>query len=91
MLARLDPANELNALRAAKANLAAAEAKLAGAQSFRAPGDAAGAGLDDARQLRSGRTGNADRPVAGRRRRGAAEGRHDQVSFTELKADAPAW
>ena len=57
LLGRLDPANEMNALRAAKANLAAAEAKLVQVtQSFRAAADAAWPRLDHARQFRSGGT-----------------------------------
>ena len=74
VVARLESQNELNALRSAQANLAAAQGQLTQARNhFRTPGHAAPAGLDHARQSRSGDAGAADRSIAGRRRRSAIE------------------
>ena len=75
-LARLDPQNEVNALRSAQAGLTAAQAAAdPGAHRLRAAADAAGAGPHAARPVRSGREGAADRAGAGRCRRGAGEDR----------------
>lgn len=89
LVARLEPQNELNALRAAQANLAAAEGQAIEAraefqrqQTLMDRGFAARAVYDRARQARQ--TAQSQVDVA------QAQLKHaeDQVSFTELKADA---
>ena len=89
LLGRLDPANEMNALRAAKANLAAAEAKLVQVsnhferqQTLLGQGWTTRANFDQAE--REMRTAQAQVEAA----EAQLEAAHDQVSFTELKADA---
>jgi RND family efflux transporter MFP subunit len=90
VLARLEPQNEMNALRSAKANFAAAQGELTRArnhferQEFLLARDViARATFDDAQQQLQTARSQVD----------AAEARlkaaHDLVSFTELKADAP--
>ena len=75
VIARLEPQNELNALRAAQANVGRSGATDPGQQPLRPSGSAAQAWLDDASEPRSGEAGAADRASAGRCRRGAAEER----------------
>ena len=90
VLARLEPQNEMNALRSAKANLAAAQGELTRArnhferQEFLLARDVVSrATFDDAQQQLQTAQSQVD----------AAEARlkaaHDLVSFTELEADAP--
>ena len=76
LLGRLEPLNEMNALRAAKANLAAAQGKLTQARNhFDRQETLLDARLDNASKFRSGEAGTADRTVAGRCRRSATEDR----------------
>ncbi len=86
VIAQLDPVNEQNALahRAGQSHRRAG-ATDTGAQSLRAPGHAAEAGLDHARQSRPGGAGAADRRVADRGRRGPAQDRagHGRLHRTE--------
>jgi RND family efflux transporter MFP subunit len=89
-VARLESQNELNALRSARANLAAAEGRLAQAsnqferQKFLLARDVvARAVMDEATQALQTAQSQVD---AGQAQLRAAQ---DQVSFTELKADAP--
>ena len=89
VLGRLEALNELNALRVAKANLAAAEAKQTQVsnhferqQTLLGQGWTTRANFDQAeRELRT-----ADANVESNKAQ--LEAAHDQVSFTELKADA---
>jgi len=89
LLARLEPQNELNALRAAKADLAAANAKLTQVknhferqQTLLSQGWTTRANFDQAeRELRT-----AEAKIEAAEAQVATA--HDQVSFTELKADA---
>ena len=60
-----------------------------GAEPFRPAGYAASAGLDDARQPRSGDEGAENRAGAGQLAQAQLKAAHDLVSFTELAADAP--
>lgn len=90
LLARLEPLNELNALRAAQANLAAAEAQFTRArnhfdrqQKLLSQGWTTRANFDQAEEGR--RTAEAQVEAA----EAQLEAAHDQVRFTELKADAP--
>jgi len=90
LLARLEPLNELNALRAAQANLAAAEAQLTRArnhfdrqQKLLSQGWTTRANFEQAEEGR--RTAEAQVEAA----EAQLEAAHDQVRFTELKADAP--
>ena len=90
LVARLEPQNELNALRAAHANLAAAQGQLTQARNHFERQDTL---------LRDGWTTRANHDQATQARQTAqsqveaAEAQlkvaHDLVSFTELKADAP--
>lgn len=74
LVARLELQNELNALRSAQANLAAAQGQLtSGEQSFRSPRHTPQTGLDHARKSRSSKTGAANRTGAGRCRRSPAQ------------------
>jgi RND family efflux transporter MFP subunit len=90
VIARLEPQNELNALRAAQANLAAAQGRLTEARNHFDRQD---------RLLRDGWTTRANHDQAtqalqtAQSQVDAAEAQlkaaHDMVDFTELKADAP--
>lgn len=90
LLARLDPQNELNALRTARASLAAAQGQLTQARNQFERQDTL---------LKQGWTTRANHDQAVQAQQTAqsqveaAEAQvkfaHDQVSFTELKADAP--
>jgi RND family efflux transporter MFP subunit len=89
LLARLEPHNELNALRSAKADLAAAQAKLTQVsnhfdrqQTLLSQGWTTRANFDQAK--REMQTAEAQVESA----EAQLEAAHDQVSFTELKADA---
>ena len=89
VLARLEALNEMNALRAAKAELAATQAKLAQVsnhfdrqQTLLAQGWTTRANFDQAK--RELRTAEAQVEAVEARLKTA----HDQVDFTELKADA---
>lgn len=89
IVARLEPQNEMNGLRAAEANLAAAEGQLTEAQAdFRRQqtlaerGFAAQAVYDRARQARQTAQSAVDSA------RALLKNAQDQVSFTELRADA---
>jgi membrane fusion protein, multidrug efflux system len=89
LLGRLEDLNELNALRVAKANFAAAEAKknqvsnhFERQQTLLEQGWTTRANFDQAE--RDLRTADANVDSA----RAQLEAAHDQVSFTELKADA---
>lgn len=89
LVARLEPQNEMNALRSAQANLAAAQAKLTQArnhferqQTLLAQGWATRALFDQAQKGRD--TAQAQVESAEAQLKAA----HDLVSFTELKADA---
>ena len=73
VVARLEPQNEMNGLRAAQAeSRRSARPADPGAQSFRSSGHAAQGWLDDACEPRSGAPGAADGAGAGRCCRGAA-------------------
>ena len=90
VIARLEPQNELNALRAAQANMSAAQAQLTEARNHFDRQD---------RLLRDGWTTRANHDQATRALNtaeaqvDAAEAQlkaaHDAVSFTELKVDSP--
>lgn len=89
VIARLEPHNELNALRAAEANLAAAEGQLVEAraefrrqQTLAERGFAAQAVYDRARQALQTAQSAVDSG------RALLKNAQDQVSFTELEADA---
>ncbi|WGF88049.1 efflux RND transporter periplasmic adaptor subunit [Marinivivus vitaminiproducens] len=89
IVARLEPQNELNALRAAEANLAAAEGQLVEAradfqrqQTLAERGFAARAVYDRARQAMQTAQSAVDSGHA------MVKNAQDQVSFTELRADA---
>jgi RND family efflux transporter MFP subunit len=89
VVARLEPQNEMNALRAAEANLAAAEGQLVEAraefqrqQTLNERGFAARAVYDRARQARQTAQSAVDAA------RALLKNARDQVSFTELQADA---
>lgn len=90
VVARLEPQNEMNALRSAQANLATARARLTEArnryerqETLLAQGWTTRAQFDEAEKARTSAEARID----------AAEAQlkfaHDQVSFTELAADAP--
>ncbi len=90
LLARLDPQNELNALRSAQANMAAAQAALTEArnrferqETLLAQGWTTRAQYDQAEKARA--TAEAQIEAAEAQLKSA----HDLVSFTELDADAP--
>lgn len=89
VVARLEPQNELNALRAAEANLRAAQGQLVEAraefqrqQTLAERGFAARAVYDRARQARQTAQSTVDAAQA------MLKNAQDQVSFTELRADA---
>jgi RND family efflux transporter MFP subunit len=90
LVARLESQNELNALRTAQANLAAAEGQLTQARNhferqntlFK-QGWTTRANLDEATQAQQTAQAQVDAAEA------QLKAAHDQVSFTELKADAP--
>ena len=89
VVARLEPQNEMNALRAAQANLAAAEGQLAEAnaefgrqQHLSERGFAAQAVFDRARQAQQTAQSAVEAATA------MLKNAKDQVSFTELRADA---
>jgi RND family efflux transporter MFP subunit len=89
LVARLEPQNEMNALRAAEANLRAAEGQLVEAraeyqrqQTLNERGFAARAVYERARQARQTAQSAVDSA------RALLKNAQDQVSFTELKADA---
>jgi RND family efflux transporter MFP subunit len=89
VVARLEPQNEMNALRAAEANLAAAEGQLVEAradfrrqQTLSERGFAAQAVFDRARQAQQTAQSAVDAATA------MLKNAKDQVSFTELRADA---
>ncbi len=89
VVARLEPQNEMNALRAAEANLAAAEGQLAEAnaefarqQHLSERGFAAQAVFDRARQAQQTAQSAVEAATA------MLKNAKDQVSFTELRADA---
>ena len=90
VVARLEPQNEMNALRSAQANLATARARLTEArnryerqETLLAQGWTTRAQFDEAEKARTTAEAQID----------AAEAQlkfaHDQVNFTELAADAP--
>lgn len=89
-IARLEPQNELNALRSARANLAAARAQLTQAENhferqdtlFR-QGWTTKALLDQAQQARQTAQSQVESADA------QLKSAYDMVAFTELKADAP--
>ena len=90
MVARLESQNELNALRAAQANLAAAQGQLTQARNhFERQDTLLEAGLDDARNPRSGEAGAQTAQSQVDAAEAQLKAAHDLVSFTELKADAP--
>ena len=89
VLARLEPQNELNLLRSARASLTAAEAQLVQArnhfqrqQTFSDRGFAARAVFDEAQQQLATAKSQVEAAEA------QLKHAQDQVSFTELKADA---
>lgn len=89
VIARLDPQNELNTLRSAKANLAAAEGQLVQArnaydrqQRLLTNGFTTRAQYDQAQQALQTATSQVDDAEA------QLKIAHDNVSFTELKADS---
>ena len=89
LIGRLEPQNELNALRSAEANLAAAEGQLVEAraefqrqQTLAQRGFAAQAVYDRARQARQTAQSAVDSA------RALLKNAQDQVSWTELRADA---
>lgn len=90
IIARLEPQNEMNALRSAQANLAAAQAQLVEASNryerqakLLSQGWTTRANYDQAEKTRQTTRAQADAAEA------QVESAHDLVSFTELKADAP--
>jgi RND family efflux transporter MFP subunit len=90
VVARLEPQNELNALRTAKANLAAAQGQLTQArnhferqETLLAQGWTTRANHDQATQALQTARAQVDAAEA------QLKTAHDLVSFTELKADAP--
>jgi RND family efflux transporter MFP subunit len=90
VLARLEPQNELNALRQAQAALAAAQGQLTQArnhfdrqETLLAQGWTTRANYDAATQARQTAQSQADAAEA------QLNSAHDLVSFTELEADAP--
>lgn len=90
IIARLEPQNEMNALRSAQANLAAAQAKLTQArnhferqQILLTQGWTTRALFDEAQKARATAQAQVDSAEA------QLKAAHDLVSFTELKADAP--
>jgi RND family efflux transporter MFP subunit len=90
LLARLEPQNEMNALRSAKAHLAAAQGELTRArnhferQEFLLARDVVSrATFDDAQQQLQTARSQVDAAEA------QSKAARDLVSFTELKADAP--
>jgi RND family efflux transporter MFP subunit len=89
LLARLEPQNEMNALRSAQANLAAAQAALTEArnrferqQTLLEQGWTTRAQFDQAEKARSTTEAQVDAAEA------QLKSAHDLVSFTELEADA---
>jgi RND family efflux transporter MFP subunit len=89
-IARLEPQNEMNALRSAQANLAAARGQLTQAQNHLERQDTlfkqgwtTKALLDQAQQARQTAQSQVDSGEA------QLKTAHDLVGFTELKADAP--
>ena len=90
MVARLEPQNELNALRTAQANLAAAQGQLTQARNhferqdtLLEQGWTTRANHDQAKQALQTAQSQVDAAEA------QLKTAHDLVSFTELKADAP--
>jgi RND family efflux transporter MFP subunit len=90
LVARLDPENELNALRASEADVAAAQSAFRQAEghfqrqsTLHARGVTSAADLEDAQQARKAATARVDAALAQLRN---AE---HLVSFTSLRADAP--
>ncbi|HEY1364035.1 MAG TPA: efflux RND transporter periplasmic adaptor subunit [Xanthobacteraceae bacterium] len=90
VLARLEPQNELNALRSAQAGLAAAEGQLTRARNhferqefLLARNVASQATFDEAKQMLQTARSQVDAT------RAQLKIAHDLVSFTELEADAP--
>jgi membrane fusion protein, multidrug efflux system len=90
IIARLEPQNEMNALRSAQANLAAVQAKLTQTrnhferqETLLAQGWTTRALFDEAQKARDTAQAQVDSAEA------QLKAAHDLVSFTELKADAP--
>jgi RND family efflux transporter MFP subunit len=90
VIARLEPQNEMNALRSAQADLAAAQARLTQArnhferqETLLAQGWTTRALFDEAQKARDTAQAQVDSAEA------QLKAAHDLVSFTELKADAP--
>lgn len=90
IVARLEPQNEMNALRSAQASLAAAQAQLVEASNryerqakLLSQGWTTRANYDQAEKARQTARAQVDAAEA------QLESAHDLVSFTELKADAP--
>lgn len=90
IIAGLEPQNEMNTLRSAQANLAAAQAKLTQArnhferqETLLAQGWTTRALFDEAQKARDTAQAQVDSAEA------QLKAAHDLVSFTELKADAP--
>ena len=90
VIARLEPQNEMNALRSAQANLAAAQAQLTEAsnrferqQTLLSQGWTTRTLFDQAEKARQTAKAQVDAAEA------QLEFAHDLVGFTELKADAP--
>lgn len=90
IVARLEPQNEMNALRSAQANLAAAQAQLVEASNryerqakLLSQGWTTRANYDQAEKTRQTARAQVDAAEA------QVESAHDLVGFTELKADAP--
>ena len=89
-LAKLDPENEVNALRSAQAAAAAAQPQLhQRASHLRAAEHASGAGPHAARAIRPGREGAAERAGPGRRRRAQMQIAARRVSYTILDGRRP--
>lgn len=90
IIARLEPQNEMNALRSAQASLAAAQAQLVEASNryerqakLLSQGWTTRANYDEAERARQTARAQVDAAEA------QVESAHDLVGFTELKADAP--
>jgi membrane fusion protein, multidrug efflux system len=90
IIARLEPQNEMNALRSAQASLAATQAKLTQTrnhlerqETLLAQGWTTRALFDEAQKARDTAQAQVDSAEA------QLKAAHDLVSFTELKADAP--
>ncbi|WP_414653773.1 efflux RND transporter periplasmic adaptor subunit [Hyphomicrobium sp.] len=90
VVARLEPQNEMNALRAAQANLAAAEAALTEARNrFERQKTLLAQGWTTRTQYDQAEKARATAEAMTQSAEAQLKAAHDLVSFTELEADAP--